>query len=622
MSRMARGAGADFVKTSESEAGAAGVLGRAARRRSRRSAASRPTITAWTARSRGPAAAGARRITELADKYGLGVANVFHAGDGNLHPLILYDADHPGRLEQAEAFGADILKLCVAVGGVLTGEHGVGVEKRDLMGEMFDETDLACQQRVKCAFDPGAAAQSRQGVPGAAPLRRAGPGPCPSGQGRLPRAAAVLMRTDAMTVLKPTTPEEVRASWPRPRQGAPHRGDRRRHQARRRRPMERSTCSTLRLDRIVDYAPDELVLTAGAGARLADIEKLVAARGQMLAFEPPRWRGCSARGAAADPGRRAGGQPLRPAAHRGRRGARPFPGLRGGVRPRRSIQGRRQGGQERHRLRPDEADGRVLGHAGGAHRGRRSRCCRARRHAGAWSCEGLEARTPPSAPLGEGLNSPHEVSGAAHLPAGLAARSGVSSISGAGAATTVLRLEGFTSSVEYRCRAVRDALTEFGPTDELSREESERLWREIGDGALLAEPRERVVWRLSVPPSSAAAIADAIQAGIKAEMLFDWGGGLIWAAVGAGAPDGGAAAIRGALAAHRAELGGGGHATLIRAPESLRARRCVGTRRCPRASASRPGGSRPVRRPRRRRRRTAASGRTPAPGCRACRDWS
>jgi glycolate oxidase len=95
------------------------------------------------------------RITELSAHYGLGVANVFHAGDGNLHPLILYDVDIPGDLEKAEAFGADILKLCVAVGGVLTGEHGVGVEKRDLMSEMFDETDLACQQRVKCAFDPG-----------------------------------------------------------------------------------------------------------------------------------------------------------------------------------------------------------------------------------------------------------------------------------------------------------------------------------------------------------------------------------------------------------------------------------------------------------------------------------
>ena len=95
-----------------------------------------------------------KRISELSETYGLAVANVFHAGDGNLHPLILYDANNPGELEKTEAFGADILKLCVAVGGVLTGEHGVGVEKRDLMGTMFSKADLDQQQRLKCAFDP------------------------------------------------------------------------------------------------------------------------------------------------------------------------------------------------------------------------------------------------------------------------------------------------------------------------------------------------------------------------------------------------------------------------------------------------------------------------------------
>ena len=94
------------------------------------------------------------RITELSGDYGLRVANVFHAGDGNLHPLILFDANKTGELEAAEAFGADILKLCVEVGGVLTGEHGVGIEKRDLMPVMFDEIDLNHQQRLKCAFDP------------------------------------------------------------------------------------------------------------------------------------------------------------------------------------------------------------------------------------------------------------------------------------------------------------------------------------------------------------------------------------------------------------------------------------------------------------------------------------
>ncbi len=102
-----------------------------------------------------------RRLPEVlagmvgfSEKYGLRVANVFHAGDGNLHPLIMFDARIPGELEKAEDFGSDILRLCVAVGGVLTGEHGVGVEKRDLMPVMFDEADLRQQQRLKCAFDP------------------------------------------------------------------------------------------------------------------------------------------------------------------------------------------------------------------------------------------------------------------------------------------------------------------------------------------------------------------------------------------------------------------------------------------------------------------------------------
>jgi glycolate oxidase len=94
-----------------------------------------------------------KRMKQMSAKYGLRVANVFHAGDGNLHPLILYDANQPGELEKTEKFGAEILKLCVEVGGVLTGEHGVGVEKRDLMYTMFSENDLNQQQRVKCAFD-------------------------------------------------------------------------------------------------------------------------------------------------------------------------------------------------------------------------------------------------------------------------------------------------------------------------------------------------------------------------------------------------------------------------------------------------------------------------------------
>ncbi|WP_386679582.1 FAD-linked oxidase C-terminal domain-containing protein [Loktanella sp. R86503] len=95
------------------------------------------------------------RIREMSVEYGLDVANVFHAGDGNMHPLILYNANLPGDLERCEAFGAAILKLCVDVGGCLTGEHGVGIEKRDLMHVQFNAADLDAQMAVKDVFDPG-----------------------------------------------------------------------------------------------------------------------------------------------------------------------------------------------------------------------------------------------------------------------------------------------------------------------------------------------------------------------------------------------------------------------------------------------------------------------------------
>jgi glycolate oxidase len=94
-------------------------------------------------------------IGAMSDAYGLKVANIFHAGDGNLHPLIMFDANDPVSFHKAEAFGADILKLCVEVGGCLTGEHGVGVEKRDLMGVQFNPVELDQQRRIKTAFDPG-----------------------------------------------------------------------------------------------------------------------------------------------------------------------------------------------------------------------------------------------------------------------------------------------------------------------------------------------------------------------------------------------------------------------------------------------------------------------------------
>ena len=116
-----------------------------------------------------------RRIGEMSREFGLDVGNVFHAGDGNMHPLILFDANKPGDLERCEAFGAEILKLCVEVGGCLTGEHGVGVEKRDLMSVQFLPEDMEAQMRVKDVFDPKWLLNPAKVFPlGASAARRAG----------------------------------------------------------------------------------------------------------------------------------------------------------------------------------------------------------------------------------------------------------------------------------------------------------------------------------------------------------------------------------------------------------------------------------------------------------------
>ena len=132
-------------------------------------------------------------MAALSEKYGLGCCNVFHAGDGNLHPLIVFDQTKPGEFARAEAFGADILRLCVKVGGVLTGEHGVGIEKRDLMPEMFTPEEMEQQGRVKCAFDPGGRYNPGKVFPTPLALHRAGPSACPWRGAAASASAALLM---------------------------------------------------------------------------------------------------------------------------------------------------------------------------------------------------------------------------------------------------------------------------------------------------------------------------------------------------------------------------------------------------------------------------------------------
>jgi glycolate oxidase FAD binding subunit len=142
----------------------------------------------------------------------------------------------------------------------------------------------------------------------------------------------------------------------------------------------------------------------------------------------------------------------------------------------------------------------------------------------------------------------------------------VSYVAASGKAVTLLRVEGPGPSVEHRCAALRGELARFGATEELHSANSALIWREIADVALLRDDGERVIWRLSLPPASAPALIAALARQIEARHFFDWGGGLVWLAVGGGPgdDDGGAAAIRAALA------GFGGYATLIRGGAALR----------------------------------------------------
>jgi glycolate oxidase FAD binding subunit len=167
------------------------------------------------------------------------------------------------------------------------------------------------------------------------------------------------------------------------------------------------------------------------------------------------------------------------------------------------------------------------------------------------------------------LQSSHEVSGAAHLPAPVAVRSAVSYVARAGGAVTALRVEGPGPSVAYRCTALREDLADLADSEELHSMNSEALWRELRDVAPFVGQPEGPLWRVSVPPRDGDRLVAAVARDLDAEYFYDWGGGLIWLAPAAPGEDAGAARIRAALGA--APGSGGGHATLIRAPAELRA---------------------------------------------------
>jgi glycolate oxidase FAD binding subunit len=320
--------------------------------------------------------------------------------------------------------------------------------------------------------------------------------------------------------------------------------------------------SLARLSAILSYEPNELVLTARAATPLALIEAALAERNQMLAFEPPDW-GRLLEGAAP------GGQTI------------------GGVLAC-NLSGPR-------RLKAGAARDHFLGFAAVSGRGEAFKAGGkvvknvtgydlSKLMAGAFGTLAVmsevtvkvlprpeETRTVlvfdtdverALAAMTGALNTPHEVSGAAFLPVELTRGSSVSTVAQARRSIVALRVEGPGPSVAYRCAALRRELAGSGPSDELRGQESSVLWRELRDVGPLVAESGRVLWRVSLAPTSAPAIVRRIAASFDVRYFLDWGGGLLWLAIG-GAKDGGAVAIRAAIA-------GSGHATLLRAPAALR----------------------------------------------------
>jgi glycolate oxidase FAD binding subunit len=311
------------------------------------------------------------------------------------------------------------------------------------------------------------------------------------------------------------------------------------------------------------YEPEELVLSARAATPLAEIEALVAARSQMLAFEPPDWRALLG---ASEAGQTIGGvvacnlagpRRIRAGAARDH-----FLGLR-------AVSGRGEA---------FKAGGRVVKNVTGYDMCKllagsfgtlavltevTLKVVPAPEKTRTLLVLGLDEAAGVAA-LTEALNGPFDVSAAAHLPRAAATTSSVSYVRGAGASVTALRLEGTAASVAARQASLVARLGRLGSTEELHGRNSRAFWREVADVAPFAHPLHGAVWRLSLPPSMGPAAVAAIRRSLAVDAYYDWGGGLVWLATPMEG-DAGAAAIR---AAARPT---GGHATLVRASPELRA---------------------------------------------------
>ncbi|HEY4134846.1 MAG TPA: glycolate oxidase subunit GlcE [Alphaproteobacteria bacterium] len=316
------------------------------------------------------------------------------------------------------------------------------------------------------------------------------------------------------------------------------------------------------LSGIVSYDPAELVLTARAGTPLAEIEALLADKRQLLAFEPPTWRkllGSDARTPTL------GGTlacnmsgPRRIKAGAARDHFLGFTAVNG------FGESFKAGGQVVKNVTGYDLSKLMAGSYGTLAALAEVSIKVMPRHDESRSLLilGLDNEAAVAA-LADGLNAPHEVSAAAHLPPAIAAHSALSAAF-PGTPITALRLEGPPSSIAFRAQALRELFAARGQLVDLQEAESERFWREISEVNDLLPGNDRAIWRLSLPPSASPKAMATVLRDIDAIGYYDWGGGLLWLSVAAQA-DGGAAVIRAAVASS------GGHATLVRAPDALRA---------------------------------------------------
>ncbi|MEK9726154.1 MAG: glycolate oxidase subunit GlcE [Rhodospirillaceae bacterium] len=321
------------------------------------------------------------------------------------------------------------------------------------------------------------------------------------------------------------------------------------------------------LSSVTYYEPAELVLSCGAATSVAEIEALLAGKGQQLAFEPPDMGPLM--GGAADAGTMGGllacnlAGPRRIKAGSARDHFLGFNAVSGrgemfksGGRVVKNVTGfdlsKLMAGSFGTLAVMTEVSVKVLPAAE-----------KIRTVLISWAKDGIYDHGGVSA-MNDALASPHEVSGAAHLPAAIAKRSAVDYVAGSGRAVTAIRVEGPEPSVAHRCEQLRAMLGKYGDTEELHTENSAVLWREVRNVACFVDNQDRDIWR-SVPPAMGSKVALKIFEGRPGEALYDWGGGLIWLALNP-TPDARANVVRQAVA----EVGG--HALLVRAPEAVRDR--------------------------------------------------